>query len=111
MDCLFCKIIAGDIVADKIYEDDEVLAFNDIAAQAPQHFLVIPKTHIATLNDANNEALIGKLALTASKIAKQKGFADDGFRVVINTNQHGAQTVFHLHLHCLVGRQLGWPPG
>ncbi|MCS5586144.1 MAG: HIT domain-containing protein, partial [Gammaproteobacteria bacterium] len=83
-DCLFCKIIAGDIPADKIYEDEDVLAFHDIGAQAPHHFLVIPKIHIATINDAKNSALIGKLTLTAAKIAKELGFADDGYRVVMN---------------------------
>jgi histidine triad (HIT) family protein len=110
-DCIFCSIINGEIPAEKIYEDEEVLAFNDIASQAPHHFLVIPKTHISTLNDAEDEKLIGKLSLTASKIAKQKGFSEQGYRVVMNTNKDGAQTVFHIHLHCLAGRQLGWPPG
>ena len=83
-DCLFCKIIAGDIPADKIYEDDDVLAFHDIGAQAPHHFLVIPKKHIATLNDADDAVLVGKLTLTATNIAKELGFADDGYRVVMN---------------------------
>ena len=110
-DCIFCSIINGEIPAEKIYEDEEVLAFNDIASQAPHHFLVIPKTHISTLNDAEDEKLIGKLSLTASKIAKQKGFSEQGYRVVMNTNKDGAQTVFHIHLHCLAGRQLRWPPG
>jgi histidine triad (HIT) family protein len=110
-DCIFCAIIAGEIPADKVYEDDEVLAFKDIKSQAPHHFLVIPKTHIPTLNDTDDEKLIGKLALTASKIAKQNSFAEDGYRVVINTNSDGSQDVFHIHLHCLAGRQLGWPPG
>ena len=110
-DCIFCSIINGEIPAEIIYEDEEVLAFNDIASQAPHHFLVIPKTHISTLNDAEDEKLIGKLSLTASKIAKQKGFSEQGYRVVMNTNKDGAQTVFHIHLHCLAGRQLGWPPG
>ncbi|HAY41900.1 MAG TPA: histidine triad nucleotide-binding protein [Gammaproteobacteria bacterium] len=110
-DCIFCSIINGDIPAEKVYEDEEVFAFNDIASQAPYHFLVIPKRHISTLNDTEDEKLIGKLSLTASRIAKQKGFAEDGYRVVMNTNKDGAQTVFHVHLHCLAGRQLGWPPG
>ena len=112
-ECLFCSIIAGNIPADKIYEDDDVLAFNDIGAQAPHHFLVIPKKHISTLNDTNNSdaALLGKLSLTASKIAKQLGFAETGYRVVMNCNEQGGQSVYHIHLHCLGGRDLSWPPG
>ena len=110
-DCLFCKIIKGDIPANKIFEDEEVLAFHDIGAQAPHHFLVIPKQHIATINDANDPALIGKLTLTASKIAQDLGFADDGYRVVMNCNEDGGQTVYHIHLPCLGGRSLSWPPG
>lgn len=110
-DCLFCKIIKGDIPANKIFEDEEVLAFHDIGAQAPHHFLVIPKQHIATINDANDPALIGKLILTARKIAQDLGFADDGYRVVMNCNEDGGQTVYHIHLHCLGGRSLSWPPG
>ncbi len=110
-DCLFCKIINGDIPADKIYEDDDVLAFHDIGAQAPHHFLVIPKTHISTLNDAKDSALVGKLTLTASNIAKELSFAEDGYRVVMNCNEDGGQTVYHIHLHCLGGRQMSWPPG
>ena len=110
-DCLFCKIIAGDIPADKIYEDDDVLAFHDIGAQAPHHFLVIPKKHISTLNDVDDAALVGKLTLTASQIAKDFGFAENGYRVVMNCNEQGGQTVYHIHLHCLGGRQMTWPPG
>jgi histidine triad (HIT) family protein len=110
-ECLFCKIIAGEIPSNKIYEDDDVLAFYDVNAQAPQHFLVIPKRHIATLNDAKDPSLIGKLTLTASKIAKQLDFAENGYRVVMNCNEHGGQTVYHIHLHCLGGRALSWPPG
>ena len=110
-DCLFCKIIAGEIPADKIYEDEVVYAFHDIGAQAPHHFLVIPKKHIATLNEADDAALIGKLTLTATKIAKQLNFAKEGYRVVMNCNEDGGQTVYHLHLRLLGGRQLKWPPG
>lgn len=110
-DCLFCKIIAKEIPADIIFEDEDVLAFHDIAKQAPHHFLVIPKKHIATLNEAEDERLIGKLSITATKIAKDLGFADDGYRVVMNCNEDGAQTVFHIHLHCLGGRKMSWPPG
>ena len=112
-DCLFCQIIAGNIPAEKIYEDDSVLAFYDISAQAPQHFLVIPKAHIATLNDATDtqSTLLGKLMLTASRLAKQLGFAESGYRVVMNCNEQGGQSVYHIHLHCLGGRHLSWPPG
>ncbi len=110
-DCLFCNIIAGEIPANKIFEDEWVYAFYDISAQAPHHFLVIPKQHIATLNEATDAALIGKLTLTASKLAKQIGFAEAGYRVVMNCNENGGQTVYHIHLHCLGGRALSWPPG
>ena len=110
-DCLFCKIIAGEIPAEKLYEDDRVLAFKDINAQAPEHFLVIPKEHISTPNDADNAELIGELSLTATKIAKERGFAENGYRLVMNCNGDGAQSVFHIHLHCLGGRQMTWPPG
>lgn len=110
-DCLFCKIITGEIPSNKIYEDEDVFAFHDIEAQAPHHFLVIPKQHIATLNEADDAVLLGKLTLIASKIAKDLGFADDGYRVVMNCNEQGGQAVYHIHLHCLAGRQLQWPPG
>jgi histidine triad (HIT) family protein len=110
-DCLFCKIIAGEIPSNKIFEDEDVYAFHDIGAQAPHHFLVVPKRHIATLNDADDAALVGNLTLTASKIAKKIGFSKDGYRVVMNCNEDGGQTVYHIHLHCLGGRSLSWPPG
>lgn len=110
-DCLFCNIINGNITADKIYEDADVLAFNDISAQAPQHFLVIPKKHIPTLNDTKDTALLGKLTLTATKLAKRFGFSDNGYRLVMNCNEQGGQSVYHIHLHCLGGRNLSWPPG
>jgi len=104
-------MVAGGIPVDKIYEDDDVLAFHDIGKQAPHHFLVIPKQHISTLNEANDPEILGKLAITASNIAKDLGFADDGYRVVMNCNEDGGQTVHHIHLHCLGGRSLTWPPG
>lgn len=112
-DCLFCKIAAGEIPADPVYQDDDLVAFNDINPQAPTHVLIIPRTHIATLNDAtpNDAALLGKLLVTAGKIARSEGFADAGYRVVMNCNAAAGQTVFHVHLHLLGGRQLGWPPG
>ena len=113
MDCLFCKIIAGDIPSDKLYEDDYVYAFRDIAPQAPTHFLVIPKQHIATLNDTQAEQaeLLGRITLTAAKLAGELGLAEDGYRVAMNCNEHGGQTVYHIHMHVLGGRQMDWPPG
>ena len=109
--CIFCSIIKGEIPAEKLYEDDKVIAFNDLNAQAPEHFLVIPKEHIATPNDALDEALLGRLNIVASSIAKERGFAEKGYRLVMNCNGDGCQSVFHIHLHCLGGRQLTWPPG
>lgn len=107
-DCLFCKIVAGDIPAEKVFEDDRVLAFNDINPQAPTHILVIPKQHIATVNDlaAEDADLIGHLVLTAQKIAAEQGLAENGYRLVFNCNEQGGQTVYHIHLHILGGRQL-----
>ena len=112
-DTLFGKIIRREIPADIVYEDAEILAFRDIAPQAPVHVLFIPKKAIATLNDVSDAdaALIGKLVLVAAHWAKSQGFADDGYRVVMNCNEHGGQTVFHIHLHLLAGRQMHWPPG
>ena len=109
--CIFCAIIKGDIPAAKLYEDDNVLAFKDVNAQAPEHFLVIPKEHISTPNDATDETLLGKLNTTAVMIAKERGFSESGYRLVMNCNSDGCQSVFHIHLHCLGGRQLNWPPG
>ena len=109
--CIFCSIIKGDIPAEKLYEDDNVLAFKDVNAQAPEHFLVIPKEHISTPNDVTDEALLGKLNTTAVMIAKERGFSESGYRLVMNCNSDGCQSVFHIHLHCLGGRQLNWPPG
>ena len=113
MDCLFCKIIAGEIPADIIYESDTALAFRDINPQAPTHVLVIPKRHIATINDIGTEdtELIGKLYLAAARVARDAGFAEEGYRAVMNCNGRAGQTVFHLHLHVLGGRDMNWPPG
>lgn len=112
-DCLFCKMVSGEIAPDKVYEDGDVLAFRDINPQAPLHVLVIPKIHITTLNDVDevNAAILGKMYLAVKKIALQEGVAADGFRTVMNCNQDGGQTVFHIHLHLLAGRALQWPPG
>ena len=113
MSCLFCRMAAGEIPVSKVYEDDEVLAFNDINPQAPMHVLVIPKRHIATLNDLDDgdAALMGRLMRRASAIATDKGYAERGYRTVVNCNSEAGQTVFHIHLHLLGGRRLGWPPG
>jgi len=110
-DCLFCKMVAGDIKPDIIYQDDQVLAFRDISPQAPVHILVIPKQHVTTLNDLDDATLAGHILLTAIQIAQQQGFAEAGYRTVFNCNQDGGQAVYHLHLHLLAGRQMHWPPG
>ena len=112
-DCLFCKMVSGEITPDKVYEDDDVLAFRDISPQAPLHVLVIPKAHISTLNDLDeaHASLVGKMYLAVKQIAKQEGVAEDGYRAVMNCNRDGGQTVFHIHLHMLAGRGLQWPPG
>jgi histidine triad (HIT) family protein len=112
-DTLFGKIIRREIPADIVYETDDVLAFRDINPQAPVHVLFVPKRPIATLNDAGatDEALLGKLLLAAADYAKREGFADHGYRTVVNCNADGGQTVFHLHLHLLAGRRMTWPPG
>jgi histidine triad (HIT) family protein len=111
-DCLFCKIVAGDIGADTLYEDDEMMAFRDIAPQAPVHFLVIPKKHLSgpsAIADAD-ERLIGKIIRKGCEIATENGIGDD-FRVVFNNGAGAGQTVFHLHMHILGGRKMTWPPG
>ena len=110
-ECLFCKMVAGVIKPDTVYEDDALLAFRDINPQAPTHILIIPKIHVATLNDLHDPLLAGQLLQTAAKIAKQEGLAEQGYRTVINCNRHAGQEVFHLHLHVLGGRQMRWPPG
>ncbi|GMR19668.1 MAG: histidine triad nucleotide-binding protein [Gammaproteobacteria bacterium] len=112
-DCLFCKMIAGDIPPDIVYENDEVLAFRDINPQAPTHVLVVPKTHIATINDLGEEHkdLVGTLFLAAKTVAEKEGIAKDGYRTVMNCNALSGQTVFHIHLHVLGGRRMSWPPG
>jgi histidine triad (HIT) family protein len=113
MSCLFCKIASGELEGDIVYQDKSVVAFRDINPQAPHHILVIPRKHIATVNDAQPEdnALVGKLILTAQQIAKDLRVAADGYRLVMNCNGHGGQTVFHVHLHLLAGRPMHWPPG
>lgn len=112
-DCLFCNIIAGNIPSDKIYENDDVYAFRDINPQAPLHALIIPKKHIAMINDveAEDAEIMGQLFIAAKKIAKQEGYAEEGYRTVMNCGEAAGQTVFHVHLHLLAGRGLTWPPG
>ena len=111
-DCLFCKIIAGEIPSNKVYEDDEILAFNDVAPQAPAHFLIVPKKHMASLDDTTDEdaALLAHIMLKIKDIAKDLGL-ENGYRVVINTGEDGMQSVKHLHVHVLGKRRLLWPPG
>lgn len=113
MNCLFCKIAQSAIPASVVFEDDEIMAFRDLNPQAPKHLLIIPKQHIATLNDAGdeNQALLGKMILGAKKIAQAEGISDTGYRLVFNINPDGGQTVFHIHLHLLGGRHMTWPPG
>lgn len=112
-DCLFCKIIAGDIPSNKVYEDGDVYAFHDISPVAPTHILVIPKKHMAAVNqaDAGDTELLGKLLQCGTQVAAGQGLADKGFRFVINSGSDGGQTVAHLHLHVIGGRRLTWPPG
>ena len=112
-DCLFCKLVAGDIPAAIVYEDERVVAFKDINPQAPTHLLVIPRRHIATLNDLapEDDAIVGELTRRAAALAEEHGHADRGYRLVLNCNADAGQTVFHIHMHLLAGRRLGWPPG
>jgi len=112
-DCLFCKIIADEIPSARVYEDDVCIAFNDISPQAPKHILIVPREHVDSLDSAteSEKASLGHLLLTAGEIARQAGIAEDGYRVVINTNADGGQTVFHLHVHLLGGRPFVFPPG
>ena len=112
-DCLFCRIIAREIPATIVHEDDRIVAIEDITPVAPMHVLIIPKTHIATLNEltASHDSLVGEMTRRAAAIARQRGFADGGYRTIFNTNREAGQTVFHIHLHALAGRPLGWPPG
>ena len=110
-DCLFCKMVAKEIEPDIVYEDEQVLAFRDIHPKAPTHILVIPKQHVATLNELQDEQLAGHLLQTVAQIAATEGIAETGYRTVINCNNAGGQEVYHLHLHLLGGRQMSWPAG
>jgi histidine triad (HIT) family protein len=109
--CLFCRIVRGEIPAKVVATTDDCLAFRDINPQAPTHVLVIPREHVASLNEVTSPALVGRMAMLAARIAREEGVADRGYRTVINTNAAAGQTVFHIHLHRLGGREFGWPPG
>lgn len=112
-DCLFCKIVAGQVPAAILYQDDRMLVLQDINPQAPMHVLVVPRRHVATLNDltSDDDALVGEMTRRAAAFAREHGHADDGYRTVFNCNPGAGQTVFHIHMHVLGGRRLGWPPG
>jgi histidine triad (HIT) family protein len=110
-DCLFCRIIRQEIPAKLVFEDEHCVAFRDINPQAPVHVLVVPRDHVPSLNQAHNPAMLGHLQLAAAEIAKREGIAEPGYRTVITTTRGAGQTVFHIHLHLLGGRDLGWPPG
>ena len=109
--CLFCRIVRREVPAQIVAETDDCVAFRDINPPAPVHVLVIPREHVPSLNETRDAALVGRLALVAADVARQQGIAETGYRTVINTNSDAGQTVFHIHLHLLGGRGLGWPPG
>ena len=113
MDCLFCKIVKKEIKTEIIYENKNIVAFQDINPQAPVHILLIPKLHFSSLNELklNDENIAGNLIYNAAKLAKSEGIAEKGYRTVFNCNEWGGQTVYHIHLHLLGGRKFGWPPG
>jgi histidine triad (HIT) family protein len=113
MNCLFCKIARGEIATAVVFEDSELMVFRDIKPQAPHHLLIIPKSHIATINETtdNDEQLLGRMLLRAKKTAQNEGISEDGYRLVFNINSGGGQEVYHIHLHLLGGRQMTWPPG
>tara|TARA_B100000131_G_scaffold86676_1_gene83543 strand:+ start:2356 stop:2727 length:372 start_codon:yes stop_codon:yes gene_type:complete len=112
-DCLFCKIVAGEIPCDKVFENELLIAFRDISPVSPTHILIIPKKHISSLNELSEEDrfLAGEMLLSAKKIAKSEKINLSGYRTVINTNDDGGQTVFHIHMHLIGGRKMDWPPG
>lgn len=113
MSCLFCRIVSGEIPATKVYEDDDVVAFDDINPQAPMHVLVVPRLHVATVNELGpgHDRVVGAMVRRAAAIAAERGHAEGGYRTVFNCNAGAGQTVFHLHLHVLGGRSMSWPPG
>ena len=113
MACLFCRIVSGEIPAKIAYRDDDVVAFHDITPQAPAHVLLVPTRHVSSLNDLTpaDQELVGKLVYRAAQLAGELGYAERGYRTVFNCNAEAGQTVFHIHLHLLAGRPMGWPPG
>lgn len=110
-DCLFCRIVRKEIPATVVWSDDHVIAFRDINPQAPLHVVIVPREHVASLNEATDAEMLGRLSLAAVEIAKREGVAESGYRTVVNTNRAAGQTVFHVHLHLLGGRSMAWPPG
>ena len=110
-DCLFCRIVRKEIPAAIVLSDDHVVAFRDINPQAPVHIVIVPREHVPSLNEATDAEMLGRLSLAATKLARSEGIAESGYRTVVNTNRAAGQTVFHVHLHLLGGRSLGWPPG
>lgn len=112
-ECIFCRMVSGEISPDVVYQDEQILAFRDINPQAPVHVLIVPRRHVATTNDLGPEdaALAGRLVLAGREIAVSEGVHESGYRLVLNCNEGAGQSVFHLHLHLLAGRRLGWPPG
>jgi len=112
-ECVFCNIINGTLKGEFVYNSDEIVAFKDINPQAPVHILIVPRKHIATMNDLTeaDRALVGNMFIVANRLAKELGIADHGYRVVVNCNRNAGQAIYHLHLHLLGGRRLGWPPG
>jgi histidine triad (HIT) family protein len=109
--CIFCRIVRREIPSSIVYESDECVAFRDVNPQAPVHLLVVPRTHVASLNATSDAELVGRLSIVAAELAKREGIAESGYRTVVNTNADAGQTVFHIHLHLLGGRAMGWPPG
>ena len=110
-DCIFCRIARGEIPSNIVYESDDCVAFRDVNPQAPVHILVVPRAHVSSLSETSDASLVGRLSLVAAELAKKEGIAESGYRTVINTNADAGQTVFHIHLHLLGGRPMGWPPG
>lgn len=110
-DCLFCRIVRREIPAKLVAEDEHSVAFRDITPQAPVHILIIPREHVASLNEATDPAMLGRLSLMAADLARKEGISESGYRTVVNTNAAAGQTVFHVHLHLLGGRSMHWPPG
>lgn len=110
-DCIFCQIVKGDVPSERVAESDHCIAFHDVSAQAPVHVLVVPKKHYQSMNDMPDGSVVGAMAMLGKQVAKELGIAEPGYRAVINTGDHGGQTVHHIHMHILGGRAFKWPPG